>query len=220
VAWYFGCLALLTVSACTSTPTPASSATPPDELASVLYEIGHPCQPPLASTSRADEPAPNLFVETVLLNVPQGMATPSAETISSIAQQPDVQLLGTPHLIGKPEERTVATFEQHLGILDHPALSQLSFLPKQSESGLHILEFELGFSMPNADPARNPELARTSFLVEGRPDQPLLRSADYPGNPQRKVLAIVKAYPIRSQDDLRSHFECKMRLHQSALEQR
>jgi len=212
------CIGVLSLSAaCASTPSPATSKAPPAELATLLYEASHSCQPPLVSKSSAAEPAPELFVETVLLDVPAA-ARVSVANLTSLADDSDVRVLGTPHLVGKPEGQTTSILEQHLGTLARPALSQLSLIAKQSDSALHLLEFELGFSLPNADPARNPELARTSFFVEGSADQALLGSADYPGDPQRKIFAVVKIYPLRTNDDLRAHFECKMQLHRQALE--
>jgi len=218
-----GCVALLASSiACASTQPPATSTPPPAELAVILYEASHSCQPQPASVNTADEPAPEpaseLFVETVLLDVPVGTNI-SAANLSAIAQLPDVRLLGTPHIVGKAEQQTTAPMDQHLGALARPTLSQLSLVAKNAESNLHVLEFELGFSLPNADPAGTPELSRTSFVVQGRSDHVLLGSADSPGDPQRKIVAIIKVYPVRSQEDLRTHFECKMRLHQQALKQ-
>jgi hypothetical protein len=211
------CVGVLSLSAaCASTQSPATSKTPPAELATLLYEASHSCQP-LAVTNNAAAPAPQLFIETVLLDVPASTRV-NVANLSTLANDSDVRLLGTPHIVGKLEERTMSSFEQHLGALARPTLTQLSFIAKTTESALPLLEFELGFAMPNTNPTRNPELARTSFFVEGRADQALLGSADYPGDPQRKVLAVVKVYPIRSQDDLRAHFECKMQLHQQALE--
>jgi hypothetical protein len=212
-----GPLALLSsFIACAASRPPAANAGP-TEVAIILREASFSCQPPLAATNPGEQWS-EVFVETLLFDVPLSTQVGVAG-ISQLARQSDVHLLGTPHVVGKLAAQTTLSLEQRLGVLEQPTLTRFSLLPQRSESGLHVLEFELGFSMPNADPARNPELARSSFLVEGQSDRAMLGSAAYPGNPQRKVLAVVKAHPIRHAEDLRALFECKMQQRRRALQQ-
>lgn len=212
-------LALLSpFTACAASRPPAANADPPTEVALILHEASLSCQPPLAATNPAEHWS-EVFVEALLFDVPLSTQVGVAD-ISQLSRMPDVHLLGTPHIVGNLAVQSTLSLEQRLGVLEQPTLTRFSLLPQRSESGLHVLEFEMGFSLPNADPARNPELARSSFLVQGPSDQAMLGSAAYPGNPQRKVLAIVKAHPIRNPDDLRALFECKMQQRRRALQQR
>jgi len=204
--------------ACTPTRAPAEPATPSAELATLLYEATHSCQPPLPSTN-TEERASELFVELALLDVPNQLGNIRPTELAQLTREPDVRLLGSPHIISKLDETTTVNFDQRYGVLDQVMLARVSLIARPSESNHHVFEFELGFYLPNPDPTQSPQITSTTFLAEGAFDRALVSSTAYPRHPERQVLAIVKAHPVRGPDDLRAIFECKMRLHRNALTQ-
>ena len=198
------------------TPT---SYTPPNELAVLLYEYSHPCgYPQPGSTSGDSEQASETFVEAVVLDVPLHATSTAPIQIDKLATWPDVRVLGTPHISGKFDVPTTVSLEQHFGVLDQAELARVLLVPRHAAEDHQALEFEFFFALPNADPAQNPRLASTPLLVEGADNQAQVGSAEHPSDPQRRLVVVAKAYPIRGPEDLRGIFECKMRLHGEALE--
>jgi hypothetical protein len=185
-----------------------------------LYEVSRPCQEPLHTGQAVEASVPDLFVETVLLDVPLSTPNVPAANIVELARLPDARLLGTPQLTGKFDVSSTLNLDQHFGVLEETTLTRVSLVPRRGDAARSVLEVHFDFSLPNADPTRNSALAGTTLFVDAPDDQPQIAAAEHPADPRRKLLAIVKTYPIRSIDDLRSLFQCKMRLHQQAIEQR
>ena len=205
--------------ACSRPGRAPTSYTPPNELAVVLYEYSHPCeyQQP-GSTNGDSEHASEAFVEAVVLEVPLHATSTTPIQIAKLATWHDVRVLGSPHFSGKFDVPTTVSLEQHFGVLDQAELARVLLVPRHGAEGHQALEFEFFFALPNDDPAQNPRLASTRLLVEGADNRAQVGSAEHPSDPQRRLLVVAKAYPIRGPGDLRSIFECKMRLHGEALE--
>jgi len=220
------CLAAVALSsllgACSGAPrSPPAGTTRAEVLEVVLYAASHPCPGPGPgqSTMAAGEQAPELYLEAVLLDVPLNAAT-QARTLSlkQLVDLPDLRLLGSPQLSGKFDATTTFDLEQHFGGLEQATLNRISFMPRHGEPGQLVINLELGFSLPNADPAKNPQTASASLLVVAPYRQPTLGFVKHPDDPRRQLVAIVNVYPLRSVDDFRTLFECKMRLRQHEIE--
>ncbi|HKO53766.1 MAG TPA: hypothetical protein VJV79_38930 [Polyangiaceae bacterium] len=190
------------------------------ELDLALYQASHPCPAPEPTAPAASERVPQLFVEAVLLDVPLHSGTQTRkDNLQQLAKRPDLRLLGSPHLFGKFDVLTTVTLAQHLGVLEQATLSQISLTPRPGESGQPVLELEFGFSLPNADPASNPQVRSAPVTLEAPYGQAALGFAKHPGDASRELIVIVTTRPVQNDDDLRVLFECKMRQRQGALEQ-
>lgn len=209
------------LSACAGTPRPPPRATTPDEaLAWGLYEASHPCPDRKSTTTAASEPAPELFVEAVLLDAPVNAAIRARTlTLKQLALLPDLRLLASPKFSSKFDVPSSLGGDQHFGVLERAALSRTSLLARRGEDDRALLELELSFSLPNADPTKTPELASAALVLDAPYGEPALGFAEHPGDPQRVLVAVVNTYPMRSADDRRTLFECKMQLYQRAREQ-
>jgi len=208
--------------ACSATPR-SSSAGPisPNELGTILYEASHSCPNWRPRSQLADQPPKDILVEVTLLDAPLAAALRvQQQDLPRLAQLPEIRLLGTPHLTGKFDLPATMTLERHFGELDEATFTRLSIVPRRSDGERLVIELELGFLLPNSDPTENPSPTSTSWAVEAGYGEPTLRVAKHPGNPKRGLVVVVKAYPMWSSDDLRTLFECKMRVHQLAIEQR
>ncbi|MEO8903294.1 MAG: hypothetical protein ABI627_17365 [Polyangiaceae bacterium] len=158
-------------------------------------------------------------MDAVLLDAPLNAATQVRKNnLQGLVDRADLRLIGSPNFVNKFDVTTTLNLEQHFGVLDQATLSRISLVSRHSETDYPVLEFELGFSLPNADPTKNPPIVSTSLLVQAPFREPALGFAKHPGDPKRELIAIVNAYPIRSAEDRRTLFECKMRLYQRARE--
>lgn len=219
VARWLADTALLSfLGACGGAQRPPLATTQAEALNLVLYEASHPCASERPATTALDEPAPEVLVEVVLLGAPLRAKSPTPDDLQRLADNRELRLLGTPKLSGHFDATTTLKVEEHFGVLDQPTLSRISLTPRRGEGNHVVLELAVGVSLPNADPAKNPALADTSFVLEAAYGQPALGIVRDPGDPKRQLIAVLNAYPIRSNDDRRTFFECKMRLHQRALE--
>lgn len=218
--WVADTALLLLLGACGRTQRSTLTAAEAKALDVVLYEASHPCRNQRPTITGASGPAPEFLIETVLLGVPLAANIQTTYDIQRLADIPDLRLLGTPTLSGRFDETTTRTLEEHFGVLDQPTLSRISLRLLHGQGAQPVMELELGVSLPNADPAKTPSIADTSFVLEAASGKPALGVAQDPGDPTRRVIAVVNAYPIQGDDNRRTLFECKMRLHQRALEQR
>jgi hypothetical protein len=66
--------------------------------------------------------------------------------------------------------------------------------------------------LANSNPGAAPRLGVAKFTVAARQDQPVLASAALPGDAERSLLLLLKVRRVHSDEDLRSIFQCKMRL--------
>ena len=200
---------------------PPASTTPAEVLKTVLYEASHPCPARVATATAANEPAPRLLVEALLLDAPLDTATRERRhDLKQLLQLSDLRLLRAPHFSGEFDATTKLDLEQHFGVLEQATLSRISLTPRRGELDQPVLEFALGFSLPNTDPDKNPPFSSVSLLVQAPYRKPSLGFAKHPSDPQRELIAVVTAYPMRSDEDFRTLFECKMQLRQHELEQR
>jgi hypothetical protein len=210
------------LSACSGAQrSPPAGTTRAEELEVVLYGASHPCPGPDPGpvTKAAGEQAPELYLEVVLLDVPLNAALHTDTlTLKQLVDLPDLRLLGSPQLSGKFDATTSFDRERHFGVLDQVTLSRISFVPRHGEIDQPVIKLELDFSLPNADPAKNPQTASASMLIVAPYRQPTLGFAKHPGDPLRQLIAIVNVYPFGSVDDFRTLFECKMRLRQHEIE--
>lgn len=205
--------------ACSAAPrSPPAGTTRAEVLEVVLYAASHPCPCPGPGPA-AGEQAPELYLEAVLLDVPLNAATQARTlTLKQLVDLPGLRLLGSPQLSGKFDATTTFDLEQHFGVLDQATLNRISFVPRRGEADQPVIDLELGFSLPNADPGKNPQTASASLLVVAPYRQPTLGFVKHPDDPRRQLVAIVNVYPLRSVDDFRTLFECKMRLRQHEIE--
>lgn len=208
--------------ACASAPRSSLRATTPDEaLTWSLYEASHPCPDRKPTTTVASEPAPELLVEALLLDAPLNPAIRARTlTLEQLVDLPGLQLLASPKFSSKFDTPSSLTREQHFGVLEKATLSRTSLVARRGANDRSLIELELSFSLPNANPASNPQLSSVAMVLEGPYGEPALSFAEHPADPQRVLVAVVSTYPMRTADDRRAVFECKMRLYQRAREQR
>jgi hypothetical protein len=213
-------VALSLLGACSGAPrSPSAGTTQAEVLEVVLYSASHPCRGPGPATTAAGEQTPELYLEAVLLDAPLNAATQARTlTLKQLVDLPDLRLLGSLQLSGKFDATTTFDLEEHFGVLDQATLNRISFVPRHGETDQPVVNLELDFSLPNAQPAKNPQTASASLLVVAPYRQPTLGFVKHPDDPRRQLVAIVNVYPLRSVDDFRTLFECKMRLRQHEVE--
>jgi len=93
-------------------------------------------------------------------------------------------------LSGKFDATTTFDLEQHFGVLHQATLNRISFVPRHGETDQPVINLELGFSLPNADPVKNPPTASASLLLVAPYRQPTLGFVKHPDDPRRQLPAI------------------------------
>ncbi len=157
----------------------------------------------------------------VVLEAPTSLAlTASRSSVVELAQRPEVRLLGTPHIMvdaGASSSMTVATRD---GVLERLELHQISVAAKVAEPDLAVLELELVVQLPQREATTPPKTSRATLSVAPREGRAVVDSAVLSHDRTRSLLVIMTPWRIRSEADLRAHFECKMRQRSAELQRR
>jgi hypothetical protein len=206
-----------------SAATPASSTAHRDEVerreAALVVEASLIGCPP-----RTDRNEPvdreQIFAELVVLEAPTSLArTASASSLAELAERPDVRLLGTPHIMIDAGTRASMTVATQSGALERLELYQVSVGAEFAEPDLAVLDLELVVQLPHRETTTPPRTSRAALTVAPHDAQVVVVSAALSHDPNRSLVVAVTPRRIRSEADLREHFQCKMRQHSAKLRQ-
>jgi hypothetical protein len=206
-----------------SAGTPASSTADRDEAvrseAALVVEASLLGCPPRAEPIEPVDRA-QIFAEMVVLEAPTSLArTASASSLVELAQRPEVRLLGTPHIMIDAGTRSSMTVATQSGALERLELYQISVGAELAEPDFAVLELELVVQLPHREVTTPPRTSRTVLTVAPRDGRVVVDSAALSHDRNRSLVVAVTPWRIRSEADLRAHFECKMRKHAAKLRQ-
>lgn len=209
---------------CAATTTPAFSETRSAELAKaqVFRAFAEPCSlsapsaqvpsdAPEAPAAVRTTPAsfrPGVFLETALFLLPTEKVNLSPERL---ARDPEVRLLGTPHLLGAFDDTGRASFEEHTGPLAETTLAGIAATPRQTADIELSIDLESVLLLPtDPDGTRRPKESHVHFQVAPRPGQPVASTEQIAERPRESLLLLLTPYTVRDESDLRAIFMCKM----------
>jgi hypothetical protein len=162
-----------------------------------------------------------IFTEMVVLEAPTSLAhTASKGSLVELAERSEVRLLGTPHIMTDAGTRSSMTVATQHGALERLELYQVSVGAKLAEPDFVVLDLELVVQLPHRETTTAPRTSRAVLTVAPRDGQAIVDSAPLSHDKNRSLVVAVTPRRIRSEADLRAHFQCKMRQRSAALDQR
>jgi hypothetical protein len=219
-------LALLAVAGCSAhdgaAPQTVASPSLVEMRAEMLRSIQYSCPKVVRPASEPDLPdRREVFAELFLFEGPS--ATVKAQRLSdlsALATDPTLQLLGAPHLVAQLEQQAESTFVEHIGASQQASLYRLALLPRESSDGSVVLELGVTLQLPNPTGVVPAPTGKTTFTMAGADQQLLLGSSALPHRQDRALLALVKYWRLRDEQDLRTVFECKMQQRNTEVRRR
>jgi hypothetical protein len=227
-------IAALTLAGCTATPTPEFGEARAAELAKaqVFQAFAEPCSleappnaepaanapPPPATARPAPGPfTPEVFLETALFSLPTASAT-TPLSLQSLARDPDVRLLGTPHVAARFDVTSRALLEDRIGPLAQITLREITATPRPTADTQLAVELEAVLLLPTPqNAAGKPAQARLHFVAAPRAGQTVASTEPIPEQPGQSLLLLLRPYLVQHERDLRAIFLCKMAQRQRAL---
>jgi hypothetical protein len=109
------------------------------------------------------------------------------------------------------ERETVMELGDVHGRTERATLHRLRTTPRHADAGLTVLELEVTLQLPNPH-AQLPNPTRSvNVNVLTRDDTPALARSVWDETRQRSLLVLVRPRAVRTERDLKTIFECKMR---------
>jgi hypothetical protein len=224
------------LASCTTTPAPSRTESRSDELtkARIFEAFAAPCsldtppnselpsdapEPPTAARPEPGPFTPGVFLDTALFLLPTARAGARLPASSeSLAHDPSVRLLGTPHLSAHFDAKSRMVLADNTGPLAQTAFREFSATPKRTEDAQLAIEIDLVLQLPSSQtaPAKPPE-SRIHLLTAPHFSQPVVLTAQVPEQPGQSLLFLLTPYPLRSEADLRAIFLCKMAQRERAM---
>jgi hypothetical protein len=209
---------------CTTTTTTATTHPPgrsgvkAEELAAIVTNSTTPCltrRPPSPQdTVRA---VPQVFVETLLFEVPEGAhLDKQTHHLKFAAHKSDVNFFASPHMIATLNTKAnvqLARVYYPPGATPDPGLHfvGMTLLPTLGSSDALILDLDVELQTASQAAPQSPMRSvhlRNTFATKER--QAASMVAAVPGVPKTSVAIVIVPYLLRSEADLRDLFECKM----------
>jgi hypothetical protein len=134
-----------------------------------------------------------------------------------LTHDPEVRLLGTPHLSAAFDTTARATLEDHVGPLAAATLHEITATPRRATDAQLVLELDTTLFLPTSQAARTPTEVRMHFVTAPGVGQAVTLTEPIPQQPGQSLLLLLKPYVLRSEADLRAIFACKMAQRQRAL---
>ena len=227
---------MLGVTACATTPAPRVDDARAAELAKaqIFQAFAEPCSletpPNPALPADAPQPppivppgpapiGPAVFLDTAWFLLPSARASVALPASRErLTADPEVQLLGTPHLFATFDAPARAVFDEHTGPLAEATLHDITVIPKQTADGQLAIELDTGLLLPTSPTAsESPAPVRIHFVAAPRSGQPVALTERIPGRPDQSLLILLTPYAIQGEAELRAIFTCKMARRQRAL---
>jgi len=179
----------------------------------------------IACPPRAERSEPvdreQIFAEMVVLEAPTSLArTASASSLVELSQRPEVRLLGTPHIMTDVGARSSMEVATQSGVLERLELYQVSVAATLAEPDLAVLDLELVVQLPHRETTTPPRTSRAVLTVAPHETRTAVVSAALSHDRNRSLVVAVTPRRIRSEADLRAHFQCKMRQRSAELQRR
>jgi hypothetical protein len=228
-------IAALGIAGCASTTSPGRGEARVANLAKaqILDAFDRPCspearpsftlppdapEPPAAPPPQGGPFTPSVFLDTALFLLPTARADVRLPASShGLAHDPDVLLLGTPHLSAELDATSRVAVEDHTGPLLQPVLHELSATAKPTEDAGLAIALEAVLQLPTSPNATGkPPESRIHWLTAPKFGQPVVLTAQVPERPGQSLLLLLTPYSIRGEADLRAIFLCKMAQRQAA----
>jgi hypothetical protein len=192
---------------------PSIASTRAELFQSLQHVCALPKPPPDAPDTRRE-----VFAELALLEGPVAtLAAARLEDLPALAADPHLRLLAAPHLVAKLGTRADVTLVDRIGATQEASLYRLDIAPRETSEGGVVLELDVTLQLPNPNGTIPAPTATTTMTTTGHEQQLMLLSAPLPHTKARSLLALVKYWRIRDQQDMRAIFECKMRERQNAI---
>jgi hypothetical protein len=190
--------------------TPLAATLPPGEA---------PPAPPPGFAPQGPR-VPSVFLEMALFVAPAGMGSGSRDLRPALANEPKARLVATPHQLLDFGQPARMSFEQHSGPLLNTALQSLDSTATPASEGQLALALDVHLLLPTAtNPASVAVPAtRVRFAVAAPVQTPIVATAAVPGRADEMAVLLLSAYVLRTESDLRTLFECKMRNRQRWVE--
>lgn len=228
---------VLALAACSPSPqSPVNTEAHAEELAKqeVFAAISAPCDferlkalpPPVATDIPPPPPPagdippfePSLFVELATFTLPSKTVAEQRGKQAALIENPEVRLIGVPHVLIKPGQQTRVALDDHSGPLARPSLHELVVRAIPADGGRVSLELDVALQVPaNPAPVVPPE-RRVRFVSAPSERVPILLDAPIPEWPGQSLLVLLTLYPMREEADLRALFSCKLERRRQAVE--
>jgi hypothetical protein len=228
--------ATIGLAGCAATPTRGVNQARSAELAKsqTFQAFAEPCSldlPPSAElppdapepppTTGFPEPGPftaSVFLDTAFFVLPTATAKRALHASrDGLTHDPEVRLLGTPHLSAAFDTTARATLEDHVGPLAAATLRDVTVTPRQATDAPLVVELDIVLLLPTSQSASSPTQARIHFVTAPRVGQAVTLTEQIPEQPGQSLFLLLKPYVVRSEADLRAIFLCKMAQRQRAL---
>jgi hypothetical protein len=161
------------------------------------------------------EPAafePFVFAELAVFVVPSAKLAGVRGRYDEMARDPEVLLLGTPHIAAKPAQAARMSLSEHTGPLASPSLREVVATIAPGEGGKHLVELEITLQLPTPPDSMvvfPPE--RQVRIVTGPPARaPVFVDGPIPNWPGVSLITVFMLTPVREEADLRALFVCKL----------
>jgi len=161
------------------------------------------------ATSSPQVPRDDLFLEAVILEVTGATAQQaSLANLQDLPRTAQVRLVAAPHLLGRFDTTTEMGLGPDGGA-EHLTLVRASMLPRHADRSA-VLELELELDSPTSRNDTLPSRRTVAFTTTARDNEPTLAKVAWDETSQRSLLVLLRTFEIRSEDDLRAIFQCKM----------
>jgi len=186
-------------------------------LTELLTSVNARCPGLGERTSPAQGMGDKLFVEAVILEVSSAVAREtSLANLQDLPQNADVQLIGTPHILGEFDHTSELALGPSDSEDDHVSVARLSALPRRADGSV-VLDLELELDLPHSKAGPAAPRRTLTFTASARDNEPALARVAWDEASERSLLILLRTFEVRGEDDLRAIFQCKMREHAQAL---
>jgi hypothetical protein len=181
--------------------------------------VGEPPPPPPGLAPHGPR-LPSVFLETALFVAPARMGSASRDLRLALANEPMARLVASPHQLLDFGQRGRVSFEEHSGPLLNTALLAMDSTATPAGEGRLALDLDVHLLLPTATnpPSVAVPATRVHFALAAPVQAPIVATAAVPGRADEMAVLLLSAYVLRTETDLRTLFECKMRNRQRWLE--
>jgi hypothetical protein len=182
--------------------------------------MGEPPPTPPPGVAPQGPRLPSVFLEMALFVAPASMGSGSRDLWRAVANEPRARLVASPHQMLDLGQRARVSFEEHSGPLLNTALLALDSTATPASEGHLALDLDLHLLLPTATnpPSVAVPATRVHFALAAPEQAPIVATAAVPGRADEMAVLLLSAYVIRTETDLRTLFECKMRKRQRWVE--
>jgi len=183
-------------------------------LREAIAAVSKPCPGIHEAQSAVSSARDQVFVEAAILEVSSEVRDVSLANLQDLPQMTPVQLVATPHVIGRYDSQTEMVLDSGGVAPDRLSLARWAALPRRAH-GAVLLEVEIELEPPGLGAKASQRTQK--FAVTVHNNEPTLARVEWDAASHRSLLVLLRTFEVHDEADLRAIFQCKMQQHAHAV---